>query len=111
MRGTWRLAGPSPARRWTRADLVADRDVDGAGEREQLEPGERVFGGARCADPPVGQIPEGSQRRRGVTRLGCPDGGRSQRKLGRREMPMTARSRSALRSKDTLFLEVADHSG
>jgi hypothetical protein len=92
-----------------RADVVADDDIHGAGEGEQFEPGEWVFGGACGSDSSVGQIPEGAQRRRGMTGLGGSDGGCCEHELGRRKMSMAPRSRSALRSEDALFLEVADH--
>jgi hypothetical protein len=85
------------------------RDLDGAGEGKQLEPGQGITGGLHVGHAAFGQRPKGPQRRRGVAGVHRLSRGTSEMELGRRVVAVTAWTGSPLRRDHPLLLEVADH--
>ena len=84
-------------------------DFDGARQREQFEPGERIARGAHVSHTQVGQRPEGSQGGGWMSAFHRARGGSAKVELRRRVVSVASRARSALGGNHTLLLEIPDH--
>lgn len=91
--------------------LGAASDLDGARQRQQLEPGQRVAEGPRFHHAPFGECSEGAKRGRWMPCLHGSGGSPPEMKLRRRVVSMAAWAGAPVGGDDALLLEVAHHPG